>query len=404
MRRNLLTQRISNMLSYCLLLAIGLTLATASTISAEEKSPSLEVTGMEGKLALYHTVKIAIANLPQWIAIKDNDPSKLILYIDGNALRGIRGALIENNSKLQFDLKRDPKDKEAWNALLSRNRDDFFTRMVPVTLGFENGVQVPSNVKSTLIVINRSWFMIFVISFLIAILVFWWLAYKSDIIRETGPQPQANNQRKPYSLARTQMAFWFFTIMISYVFIWMVTSDLSNLTASVLGLMGISAGAGLGSAIVDSGKRSDLGTVKEKRDNVADEANKLRNEIGQFTTMLRDPPPAKPEEIRIKLEDKKTALAEKEIEITQIERRIKDLTAGVKPDASERFIDDILCDDNGVSFHRFQMAAWTIVLILIFFVSVYRTLTMPEFDATLLGLMGISSGTYIGFKLPKQQG
>jgi hypothetical protein len=27
---------------------------------------------------------------------------------------------------------------------------------------------------------------------------------------------------------------------------------------------------------------------------------------------------------------------------------------------------------------------------------------MPEFDTTLLGLMGISSGTYIGFKFPEK--
>ena len=35
---------------------------------------------------------------------------------------------------------------------------------------------------------------------------------------------------------------------------------------------------------------------------------------------------------------------------------------------------------------------------------VIDTLTMPTFDATLLALMGISSGTYIGFKLPNKQG
>jgi hypothetical protein len=35
--------------------------------------------------------------------------------------------------------------------------------------------------------------------------------------------------------------------------------------------------------------------------------------------------------------------------------------------------------------------------------SVYNRLTMPEFSATLLGLMGLSSGTYIGFKFPEQK-
>ena len=38
---------------------------------------------------------------------------------------------------------------------------------------------------------------------------------------------------------------------------------------------------------------------------------------------------------------------------------------------------------------------------MIFVASVYKNLSMPQFSATLLGLMGISSGTYLGFKVPE---
>ena len=62
---------------------------------------------------------------------------------------------------------------------------------------------------------------------------------------------------------------------------------------------------------------------------------------------------------------------------------------------------DILRDDTGVSFHRFQMVGWTLVPGVVFVTSVYRELALPDFSATLLGLMGISSGTYLGFKLPQ---
>jgi hypothetical protein len=48
------------------------------------------------------------------------------------------------------------------------------------------------------------------------------------------------------------------------------------------------------------------------------------------------------------------------------------------------------------------MATWTLVLGIIFVRSVYRELTMPDFDTSLLGLMGLSSGTYIGFKFPEK--
>ena len=42
------------------------------------------------------------------------------------------------------------------------------------------------------------------------------------------------------------------------------------------------------------------------------------------------------------------------------------------------------------------MATYTAVLGFVFVVSVIKDLAMPEFSSTLLGLMGISSGTYSG--------
>jgi uncharacterized membrane protein YeiH len=62
---------------------------------------------------------------------------------------------------------------------------------------------------------------------------------------------------------------------------------------------------------------------------------------------------------------------------------------------------DVMSDQTGISLHRFQMFVWTLVLGVIFIASVYRNLEMPEFSAGLLGLMGISSGTYLGFKVPE---
>lgn len=68
------------------------------------------------------------------------------------------------------------------------------------------------------------------------------------------------------------------------------------------------------------------------------------------------------------------------------------------PQPSKGFLNDILSDDNGISFHRFQIFAWTVVLVTVFMRQVITYLTMPEFDSSLLVLMGISSGTYLGFK------
>ncbi|MEA3209611.1 MAG: hypothetical protein QOE70_2668 [Chthoniobacter sp.] len=52
------------------------------------------------------------------------------------------------------------------------------------------------------------------------------------------------------------------------------------------------------------------------------------------------------------------------------------------------------------SFHRFQMLAWTMLLGFIFVAKVLDERAMPEFSPMTLALLGISAGTYLGFKLP----
>lgn len=79
------------------------------------------------------------------------------------------------------------------------------------------------------------------------------------------------------------------------------------------------------------------------------------------------------------------------------------LNAGMKKrlPPSSGFWDDLLTDAYGVTLHRFQMLAVTAILGVMFVIHVATTLTMPEFDGSLLTLMGISGGTYLGFKIPE---
>jgi hypothetical protein len=72
----------------------------------------------------------------------------------------------------------------------------------------------------------------------------------------------------------------------------------------------------------------------------------------------------------------------------------------LSPEAKTKgFMTDILSDENGVSIHRLQMFVFTLVIGLIFCHDVLVIFEMPDFDSNLLMLMGISSGTYAGFKV-----
>ena len=73
------------------------------------------------------------------------------------------------------------------------------------------------------------------------------------------------------------------------------------------------------------------------------------------------------------------------------------------PVSSGNFFEDLLTDAYGVTLHRFQMLAITVILGVMFLIHVVTSLSMPDFDGTLLSLMGIAGGTYVGFKVPETQ-
>ena len=93
-------------------------------------------------------------------------------------------------------------------------------------------------------------------------------------------------------------------------------------------------------------------------------------------------------------------------ELVALEERAKTVEKQIgyfKVPAWRGVITDLLSEHGEVSFHRFQMMVWTLVLGLVFVHAVVTTFSMPDLDGTLVGLMGIVGGTYIGFKLPATQ-
>lgn len=70
---------------------------------------------------------------------------------------------------------------------------------------------------------------------------------------------------------------------------------------------------------------------------------------------------------------------------------------------TESLFSDLLTGDAGASLHRAQFGLWSVVLMIVFIVTVYDTLAMPQFDASLLALMGISAAAYAGMKIPEKK-
>jgi hypothetical protein len=361
-----------------------------------------KVVGVEGNLEADDLIRVDIDHLADWAAA--NNPAKLVPYLNGLAIRGCYPEEIHTlKNHLQFHLQIAPENKQVWVDLLGAPKG--MRKLVTVSVGLENQsafdtVYDDSN-RFPLTVISRWYGFVALVVVVVTLIFFLWLARSTNIIREPGPQPVGGKHR-PYNLGRTQMAFWFFMIYASYVVIWLITSALDPITGSVLALMGISAGTALSEALIDSGKgeatASNLNELAAEKQTLEQSIPNLEKRIDGLEAKAAMTPEdlANRDSLSKRLQDYRTRL-------TNVKEQILVLTPDEEDDVSAGFLRDILSDGHGYSFHRFQIFAWTIVLGIMFVSSVYNGLAMPEFSPTLLGLMGISSGTYIGFKFPEQK-
>jgi hypothetical protein len=179
------------------------------------------------------------------------------------------------------------------------------------------------------------------------------------------------------------MAVWFILVICSFFYIWLVTGAYDTITGTVLALMGIGAGTALGAAVIDNGARNaapaKLASKHSERGKIEVEVARLKK-IGEIPSDL---------------------LADRFQTVTT---DIENIEASLAPRESSGWLYDILSDANGsYSFHRYQIFIWTLVLVCLFLFSVWDVLSMPEFGGTLLVLLGISGGTYLGFKIPESQ-
>lgn len=384
--------------------------ATPTPAASPSASPVVtkiipRVTQMLGHLELDDILEIRIENLEQWTqANENNDPTKLVPYINGRAIKGnYPDELHVDRGRLIFHLQITPENKEAWIDLLGA--PSAVKRPVTLSVGLENGSAFDSVHEREnplpLTVISPVYGIVATLIILATGILLLWLVRSTNIIRDPGPPP-ISGKKRPYNLGRAQMAFWFFLIYASYTTIWLVTGALDTITSSLLALMGISAGTALGEALIDNGK-------DESKTNQTQDLKAQKVAVEQAVTDVQSQVDALNASGAATVTDQANRdamtrqLVEGRTRLSQIDQQLMTMAAEAPPTVSQGFLRDILSDGSGYSFHRFQIFAWTIILGIIFVSSVYNGLAMPEFSATLLGLMGLSAGTYIGFKFPEQK-
>jgi hypothetical protein len=271
-------------------------------------------------------VVVSVCHLDELLRTANAQQQPVTLFIEGvdsgNEIAGIN----RESGTLTFILDRNEKNKALWRQFLYDPLfDPYATIRISVGVSGDRpllkapGANMSLRLKKLYV---DTWKWVWLALLLAVLIVLLIAARRTDMLRD---RPPVGDVRQPYSLARSQMAWWFFLTVAAYVFIWLVTGDRDSIPPSLLGLMGISAATAVAAVAVSNETAS----------------------------------------------------------------------------ASRGFAKDLVTDERGmIALDRLQIVVWTLVLGGIFLTSVIWDLTMPEFNATLLALMGISSGTYIGFKLP----
>jgi hypothetical protein len=208
------------------------------------------------------------------------------------------------------------------------------------------------------------------------------VAFRTDLLRDPTRNLR-DDGNFPFSLSRLQMAFWLFVVVSSFLFLFVATQKVMVLNTTCLWLIGIGSGTALGAAIITppGGENAPKQIAKNKQDQI--EAETARATIKDL----------------IKKQQRGTELSASEKEqLTTLKANTPKSYSGFA--SLRQMLLDVISDDTeGVAIYRFQMLAWTIALGFVFVFKVVSDRAIPTFDAATLGLLGISSGTYLGFKL-----
>ena len=336
-------------------------------------------------------VTVHVCHLNDLLAEADRQQQQVTLYLNGVDTKNLPVAVNREEETITFVADRNDANKALWrNWLYDPISEPEQELRVSIGRGGDRPLPRIAGVNMTVRLrkIYVDW-VTWLLAFIVGGVVFGVLLAGrfTDMLRDG---PSMGPIRQTYSLARAQMAWWFVLILLGYVFVWLITGDRDTIHPSLLGLMGISAATAVAAVAMDPGNGNRATSL---RATIAQDIAALDAAIARVNADIAAN--ASTPDLLATLESRRS---EQQRARDALVARAASLTAVVP---SRGWWRDLVADDRGgVALDRVQIIVWTVVLGVMFLSSVLLELTMPEFSGTLLALMGISSGTYIGFKLP----
>ena len=183
----------------------------------------------------------------------------------------------------------------------------------------------------------------FSVIYLAFLVIFMCFTQVPNLVRD--PDGPIRDGKHVFSLSRCQLAWWFFIILAAWGFLWVTTSSRDTLNKTALIVSGIGSTTAVTGIIAGKVRDSVTGS----------KLGKVDVQIGQRPVGFKEGPGA--------------------------------------------VLYDLLSDCDTVGFHRFQFLVWNVILGCVFLWQTWTDLSMPEFDGTLLALLGLSGATFVGMKM-----
>jgi hypothetical protein len=292
--------------------------------------------------------------------------SPLGLFVAG---RFVGGTVVDDAAADTVTVSLDRRDdnRAAWRTLFD-GRTHFWSALeAPIALGTGDGSE--QTTTQTLAIspwgARPVWAMFALAAVVAGALV---VLLRSNIARDMV-NPQTG--RAPYSLGRTQLFFWVANALLAALAVWIATGD-QIIPGGLLVALGIGGGTTLGSRVVDKSLWGDALVAYQANIQQAIAAATQASNLG---------------------------------EVKRLEQELKDaIERHVHPKAptSQSFFRDILTGVDGDALYRYQLVAWTLVILVQFWATVLWRVELADLDSTRLALMGMSAGTYMGLKLPEK--
>jgi len=337
------------------------------------------------------------------------DISQYALYLNGAEVTGLVAKRFDpKQHALVFQLKRSEQNAPAWTAMLGSPAA--FHVPISVSLGekspqgksLQPTIQGDDEGATFQLQVISEWRLATAVSAVLIVAVLVWGRARHSATLRDNLLPQVEASRQPYSLGRWQMAFWFTLIFASFVFLFFLLWDYNTISTQALGLMGISGATALAAVAVDVAKNTPADAANQGLralglKSYADVVRVRQEIVDRHAELSANASPA----ANASLSSHRVMQLQAEIIDRQLLLRTYD--DAIRPFVSEGWFKDLTTDLNGTALHRVQVFCWTWVLGGVFLFGVYRDLAMPNFSATLLALMAISSAGYVGFKFPEVQ-